>query len=241
MQPQDLIDHFNLLFAQQLETLPSLPKTQFFWRDGQFFARFGGLVFGNKFIPIIAQSSQKLVGYESEFWVQTALGTHIAAADVFATLSDLSEVVFLDRATRTLQALNYSLLENHCAALLSLGIQTRHILGVPSGHGRTFDTILSDCGLASANVLLHTAIPTAEHFEHVRRALFSYQAYGYKIGLQINNADDWAHFCAWDIDVDYLLLRPGAPTNSTGVKIIRANPGHFVLAQAAEELSIQAI
>jgi EAL domain-containing protein (putative c-di-GMP-specific phosphodiesterase class I) len=206
MSLQDLTQHFNDLLKQQQKMLPHLPNTYFYWREGQFFARFGSQDFGNQFIPIVAREDKQIMGYESRLWVRTALGSAIPVGDVFDALTSLDEVVFLDRITRTLQALNFSVLPEHRGSLLSLGIQPRHILGVSSGHGRTFDTILGDCGLATAKVLLHTHIPTPEHFAHFRRALFSYSAFGYRVGTHVYSAEDWARYKAWGLKPDYLFL-----------------------------------
>jgi EAL domain-containing protein (putative c-di-GMP-specific phosphodiesterase class I) len=232
MPLHDLMQHFNDLLKQQQEVLPLLPKTYFYWRDEQFFARFGNQNFGNRFIPIIDELSNTVIGYESQLGVQTAVGSAIPVDDVFDALSDLDEVVFLDRITRTLQALNFSVVPGHRGAFLSLGIQPRHILGVSSGHGRTFDTILGDCGLATAKVLLHTTIPAPEHFAHFRRALFSYSAFGYRVGVHIKSAQDWASYRAWNLTPDYLFLHEpvdAALDVQAGPQIIRPIDGSYKL------------
>jgi EAL domain-containing protein (putative c-di-GMP-specific phosphodiesterase class I) len=232
MPLHDLAEHFNELLEQQQNLLRRRPKTYFYWSEGQFFARFGSQNFGNQFIPITEGPDKTIIGYESRLWVRTALGSQIPVDDVFDALVDLDEVVFLDRITRTLQALNFSVLlsgqsafsrgADHRSMLLSLSVQPRHILGVSSGHGRTFDAILSDCGLAITKVLLHTSIPAEEHFTHFRRALFSYAAFGYRVGIHIGSERDWANYYAWDLTPDYLFLHADmhAPEGVTP-KIIR--------------------
>ncbi|HEY6527515.1 MAG TPA: hypothetical protein VIZ65_02390 [Cellvibrionaceae bacterium] len=231
MPLNDLMQHFNDLLKQQQEVLPHLPKTYFYWRDEQFFARFGSQNFGNRFIPIIDELTNTVIGYESQLGVQTALGSAIPVDDVFDALTDLDEVVFLDRITRTLQALNFSAVPGHRGTFLSLGIQPRHILGVSSGHGRTFDTILGDCGLATAKVLLHTTIPAPEHFAHFRRALFSYSAFGYRVGVHIKSEVDWASYRAWNLTPDYLFLHANvnAVEAQAGPQIIRPRQASYEL------------
>ncbi len=232
MALNDLTQHFNELLIQQQAALPQLPHTYFYEQDGQFYARFGSQQFGNQFLPIVCATDKQIFGYESRLWVRTALNSNIPVDDVFDALTSLDEVVFLDRITRTLQALNFAALEGHRGALLSLGIQARHILGVPSGHGRTFDTLLGDCGLATAKVLLHTRIPAEEHFGHFRRALFSYSAFGYRVGMHINNAEDWLRYQAWGLRPDYLILpaeySPGDEALA-GMQTIRPVEGEYVL------------
>lgn len=232
MSLHDLTQHFNDVLKQQQELLPHLPKTYFYWREGEFFARFGSQNFGNQFIPIVTAADKKIIGYESRLWVRTALGSAIPVDNVFDALTNLDEVVFLDRITRTLQALNFSALPEHRGTLLSLGIQPRHILGVASGHGRTFDTILGDCGLATAKVLLHTTIPAPEHFVHFRRALFSYSAFGYRVGIHIKSAQDWDAYQAWNLTADYLIVHPEVAVDSAqlaGPPIIRQALNEFWL------------
>jgi EAL domain-containing protein (putative c-di-GMP-specific phosphodiesterase class I) len=236
MPLRDLMQHFNDLLKQQQEVLPHLPKTYFYWRDEQFFARFGSQNFGNRFIPIIDELSNTVIGYESQLGVQTALGSAIPVDDVFDALSDLDEVVFLDRITRTLQALNFSAVPGHRGTFLSLGIQPRHILGVSSGHGRTFDTILGDCGLATAKVLLHTTVPAPEHFAHFRRALFSYSAFGYRVGVHIKSESDWASYHAWNLIPDYLFLHADVDITveaQAGPQIIRPRKDSYELLASA--------
>lgn len=227
-----LVQHFNSVLAQQQDVVRQLPKTYFYSRDGQFFARFGSQDFGNHFLPIKHSADKSIVGYESQLWVRTALGNQIPVEDVFNALSNLDEVVFLDRITRTLQALNFSLLPDRHDVLLSLGIQSRHILGVPSGHGRTFDALLNDCGLASAKVLLHTPIPAPENFAHFRRALFSYSAFSYQVGIQIGSQQDWDHYNEWNVSADYLMVQADTiipQLNSAGPKVIIPVEGGFEL------------
>lgn len=234
MSLHDLTQHFNDLLKQQQELLPHLPNTYFYWRDGEFFARFGSQNFGNQFIPMLAAVDKKIIGYESRLWVRTALGSAIPVDDVFDALTNLDEVVFLDRITRTLQALNFSVLPENRGTLLSLGIQPRHILGVETGHGRTFDTILGDCGLATAKVLLHTSIPAPEHFAHFRRALFSYSAFGYRVGMHIKAAQDWERYREWNLTPDFLFLHPDVPLDTAhhaGPHVIRQVQGEFYLVQ----------
>lgn len=232
MSLHDLTQHFNDLLKQQQELLPHLPNTYFYWREGEFFARFGSQNFGNQFIPILSAADKKIIGYESRLWVRTALGSAIPVDDVFDALTNLDEVVFLDRITRTLQALNFSVLPEHNGALLSLGIQPRHILGVATGHGRTFDTILGDCGLATAKVILHTSIPAPEHFAHFRRALFSYSAFGYRVGMHIKSTQDWERYREWNLTPDYLFLPADVPLDVkefAGPQIILQAPDEFTL------------
>lgn len=232
MSLHDLTQHFNELLKRQQKLLPHLPNTYFYSRDGEFFARFGSQDFGNQFIPIVTATDKQTIGYESRLSVRTALGSAIQVDDVFQALTNLDEVVFLDRIARTVQALNFSALPEHSGALLSLGIQPRHILGVPSGHGRTFDTILGDCGLATAKVILHTSIPAPEHFAHFRRALFSYSAFGYRVGIHIKSPQDWDSYQEWNLMPDYVYLHTDMQPDVEkypGLNIIQETHGEFIL------------
>lgn len=236
MSLHDLTQHFNDVLKQQQEQLPHLPNTYFYLREGEFFARFGSQNFGNQFIPIVNAADNTIVGYESRLWVRTALGSAVPVDRVFDALTNLDEVVFLDRITRTLQALNFSVLAADSGTLLSLGIQPRHILGVASGHGRTFDTILGDCGLATAKVILHTRIPAPEHFAHFRRALFSYSAFGYRVGIDIKSAQEWDMFHAWNLTPDYVFLHADVPLDAeqfSGPHLVPHSQGHYVLVDGA--------
>lgn len=200
----ELMFYFNDQLRQAEAT--QLPKTGFYFADNQYWARFGNQVFGNRFKTLYNTLDNSILGYDSALWVRSALGNIITADAVFDALLDLADVVFLDRITRTLQSLNYLQQYPRPQHLLSLAVQPRHILGVASGHGKTFEAILSDCGLATAKVLLHTRLPQGEHLAHFRQAFLSYRAWGYRLGIQVHSQADWALLKEWDLVPDYIYI-----------------------------------
>lgn len=230
----ELMFYFNDQL-RQVEA-PQLPKTGFYFADNQYWARFGSQVFGNRFKTLYSTVDNNILGYDSALWVRSALGNIITADAVFDALLDLADVVFLDRITRTLQSLNYLQQYPRPQHLLSLAVQPRHILGVPSGHGKTFEAILSDCGLATAKVLLHTRLPQGEHLAHFRQALLSYRAWGYRLGIQVHQQNDWALLKEWEVVPDYIYICNDAalPDDIPGTRAF-LNGAHFIKVAGALE------
>lgn len=201
----ELMHYFNDQLQQQAVAKP-LPKTGFYFADNQYWARFGNQIFGNRFRTLHSAGDHSIMGYDSALWVRSALGNIISADEVFNALIDLDDVVYLDRITRTLQSLNYLQQFPQPKHQLSLAVQPRHILGVASGHGKTFEAILSDCGLATAKVLLHTRLVDRENLAHFRQAFLSYRAWGYQLGIEIHQPEDWQLLQLWNLKPDAIYI-----------------------------------
>jgi len=186
----ELMNYFNDQLQTQART-KSLQKTGFFKADNSYWGRFGNLILGSKFQAIHSFNEDKLIGYNSESLVRSATGNSLNIDSIFNALDSTDQIIHLDRLVRTLNSLNYLQQFDGRKDLLSLQVQPRHITSVVSDHGKTFEKILSDCGLGPQRVLLHTRLLDAATLPHFQQALDSYRQRGYKIGIHISEPQDY--------------------------------------------------
>lgn len=185
----ELMNYFNDQLQTQART-KSLPKTGFFKADNSYWGRFGNLILGSRFQAIHTFADDALIGYNSELLVRSATGNSLNIDSIFNSLDSTDQIIHLDRLVRTLHSLNYLQQFDGRKDLLSLQVQPRHIISVVSDHGKTFEKILSDCGLGPERVLLHTRLLDNATLPHFQQALASYRQRGYKIGIHLSAAND---------------------------------------------------
>lgn len=185
----ELMNYFNDQLQAQART-KSLPKTGFFKADNSYWGRFGNLILGSKFQAIHTFADDALLGYNSDLLVRSATGNSLNIDSIFNSLDSTDQIIHLDRLVRTLHSLNYLQQFDGRKDLLSLQVQPRHIISVVSDHGKTFEKILSDCGLGPERVLLHTRLLDTATLPHFQQALASYRQRGYKIGIHLSEAGD---------------------------------------------------
>ena len=201
----ELMNYFN----DQLQTQARsrlLPKTGFFKADDSYWGRFGNLILGSRFHAVLAYPDNQLIGFNSELLVRSSTGNLLDIDSIFNSLDSTDQIIHLDRLVRTLHSLNY--LQHHDGRrdLLLLPVQPRHIISVTSDHGKTFEKILSDCGLGPARVLLHTRLINREQLAHFHRALTSYRSHGYNIGIQLTSTHDLALLLELNLNPDAIFI-----------------------------------
>jgi hypothetical protein len=201
----ELMHYFNDQLQVQART-KALPKTGFFKADNQYWGRFGNLILGSRFQDIKSFADDAVIGYNSELLVRSAAGNALDIDSIFNSLDSTDQIVHLDRLVRTLHSLNYLQQYDGRKDLLSLQVQPRHIIGVDSDHGKTFEKILSDCGLGPERVLLHTRLLDEQSLPHFLRALHSYHERGYKIGIHLHSEHDIALLTKLGISPDVNLV-----------------------------------
>jgi EAL domain-containing protein (putative c-di-GMP-specific phosphodiesterase class I) len=185
----ELMNYFNDQLQTQARTR-SLPKTGFFKADNSYWGRFGNLILGSRFQAIHTFVDDALIGYNSDLLVRSATGNSLNIDSIFNSLDSTDQIIHLDRLVRTLHSLNYLQQFDGRKDLLSLQVQPRHIISVVSDHGKTFEKILSDCGLGPERVLLHTRLLDTATLPHFQQALASYRQRGYKIGIHLSETGD---------------------------------------------------
>lgn len=200
----ELMNYFN----DQLQTqarLHELPKTGFFKADNQYRARFGNLLLGSEFAEIRAFDNDKLIGHYANLFVRSTTGNVLNIDSIVQALESTEEVVHLDRLVRTLHSLNYLQQYDGFRGVLALHVQARHILSVAREHGKTFEKILSDCGLNAERVILHTTLVDEANLPHFQQALGSYRERRYPIGVSIHTWSDWILLQQLSLPVDVVF------------------------------------
>src|SRR5690606_29617089 len=200
----ELMNYFNDQLKPQARS-QSLPATGFYKVGNSYGARFGSLTFSSRFSEIKSPFEQSnIVGHHADLLVRTVTGKKSTINEVAQSLDSADQIIHLDRLTRTLHSLNY-LQGYDNKALLSLAVQSRHILSVTTEHGKAFEGILTDCGLGSERVLLHTRLLDLAALPHFRNALVGYRSRGYKIGIDIWNESDLALLKQLALEPDFIL------------------------------------
>lgn len=212
----ELMNYFNDQLQLQART-KSLPTTGFYKVGNAYGARFGSLTLRSRFSAIERHigGSTDVIGHDADLLVRAVTGREFTVSEVFQSLDNTDQIIHLDRLTRTLHSLNY-LQRYDNNALLSLTVQPRHIIGVSTDHGKTFEGILSDCGLGPERVLLHTRLLDNATLPHFRRAFISYHSRGYKIGIDIFEPSDLVLLEQLALEPDFILFHlPGAASIAT--------------------------
>lgn len=201
----ELMNYFN----DQLQTQArarSLPKTGFYKADNVYWARFGSLILGTDFHAIQTWDDENVLGYEAELIVRASTGNILNIDSIFNSLDSNDQIVHLDRLVRTLHSLNYLQQFDGQDHLLSLQVQPRHIVSVNDDHGKTFESILSDCGLKPERVILHTRLLDQATLGHFDKALSSYKKRGYKIGVSITQARELTLLANLSLELDVIFV-----------------------------------
>ena len=203
----ELMNYFN----DQLQTqarLHELPKTGFFKASNQYWARFGNLILGSQFAEILAVKDDEVIGHYANLFVRASTGNLLNIDDIVNALEDKEQVVHLDRLVRTLHSLNYLQQHDGFKGLLALPVQPRHILSVAHEHGKTFEKILSDCGLGPERVVLHTKLVDEHSLPHFQQALTNYRERYYRIGVSLASTEDWNLLQQFELQPDYIFANP---------------------------------
>jgi len=215
----ELMNYFNDQLQTQART-KSLPKTGFYKADNVYWARFGSLILGSNFHSIESLREEKILGYEAELIVRAATGNLLNIDSIFNSLDSTEQIVHLDRLVRTLHSLNYLQQYDGQDDLLSLQVQSRHIVSVTDDHGKAFEAILSDCGLTPDRVLLHTRLLDHATLKHFKKALDSYQSRGYKIGINLTQSRELTLLANLGVTPDVIFAHyPSLPLNVKSVDI----------------------
>lgn len=200
----ELMNYFNDQLQSQAR-LHELPKTGFYKAHNQYWARFGNLILGSQFAEVVSANDDQLIGHYADLFVRSSTGNLLNIDDIVNALEDKQQVIHLDRLVRTLHSLNYLQQHDGFNGLLALRVQSRHILSVANEHGKTFEKILSDCGLGPERVVLHTRLLNAADLPHFYQALTNYRNRQYLIGISLNDAQEWEVLQQFKLTPDYIF------------------------------------
>jgi hypothetical protein len=213
----ELMNYFNDQLQTQART-KSLPKTGFYKADSVYWARFGSLILGSAFHPLSYFKEERILGYEAELIVRASTGNRLNIDSIFNSLDSNEQIVHLDRLVRTLHSLNYLQQFDEQDYVLSLQVQSRHIVSVSDDHGKAFEIILSDCGLKPERVLLHTRLLDHATLNHFKKALENYKNRGYQIGINITQPRELSLLASLEINPDIIFVHATSTPMNKGTQ-----------------------
>ena len=149
-------------------------------------ARYADFHLGSLFQPIVDLDQEQPAAYEALLSVNTAagpaaLGSALSPEAIFHRTADVAGITYIDRLARTLHALNF--LVQHLRGALHLNVHPHHLLAVDADHGRVFEGILRQCGLAPEQIVLEVAEHAIRDKQRLRHAIAGWQERGYRIAI----------------------------------------------------------
>lgn len=178
-----------------VETLERLNDTRFpnaplaFASDGTVQLRFRGQHRGSAFQPILSLVDGTVIGHAARLRADPPPPDGSPAWAAVAVTGPDTLVLELDRAFRTLHALNYFTVAK-ASWRLFLRVHPRLVESVGTGHGRVFEGILGRLGVPTHAVVIE--LPRDIHADPAlyRRTLLSYRGLGYKVASDCVDPDD---------------------------------------------------
>lgn len=129
----------------------------------------------------------------------------IPPQEAFARPSSPAQVIYFDRLCRLLHALNFVNLDGGESTLF-LNVSGRHLASVHEGHGRTFETLLSKCGLKPTQIVLEILECGVDDLGHLQRAIAAYKERGYRVAMDDFGSRHSNFDRLWQLEPDIVKL-----------------------------------
>jgi len=179
-------------------------------RLGRINARYRQFTLDSHFQPIVALADERVVAHEALLRIlappASASERAFTPDALFTPDLDDRKIIWLDRLARTLHALNF-LLQNAAsldeAGALYLNVHPQHLLAVDGDHGKIFENILQQCGLAPARIVLEVTGHDIAARQRLCDAIAAWQSRGYRIAI-----DHFGRDFSPEQDAAALRLRP---------------------------------
>ncbi len=173
--------------------------------SGRIEARFLELRLHTVFQPIVDLTRGQVVAHEALLRAKTTRGLAVSPEDVFARPRSSEELVYLDRLSRTLHALNFVTQPSAEPASLYLNVDPRHLLAAID-HGLVFESILRHTGLAPEQVVLEVLESAIEDSSALTAAIHNFRGRGFRVAV-----DDFGRGHAnfdrlWQLEPDVVKL-----------------------------------
>jgi len=178
-----LIDTFNQRFIEENK----LDKAPFSFDGQQVSGHFGTLNFTSALKPLYQNTLNYPVrGHDTTPLVYRQASSTDATNLLYA--SEPTNIVCLDRLSRTVHMLNY-LLTSHEEGELFLQVNPHHVLSIKKDHGAYFEEIIERCGLPVNRVVISLSL--GKTFEHQAFILLdrlnNYRDRGYQIAVRFDD------------------------------------------------------
>lgn len=147
------------------------------------FGRYRDLHLYSAFQPLQSATTLLPAAHEALLRVRDAGNRSMSPAQAFALPGSPEEVVYFDRLCRMLHVLNF-VHQDGGDGTLYLNVSGRHLLSVgEGGHGRTFETLLSFCGIRPDRIVLEIVESGVDDLHHLQAAVRAYRARGYRVAI----------------------------------------------------------
>ena len=143
-----LIETFNQRFIEENH----LSRKPLSFDGRKVLGHFENLNFTSELRPIYSASQpETILGHDTK--PLSFRSQAIQELPALSIHSETSNIVNLDRLTRTVHMLNY-LLSSHGDGLLFLEVRANHVLSVARDHGAYFEEIIRSCGLPTDRIVI---------------------------------------------------------------------------------------
>lgn len=145
-------------------------------------AKYAMLSLASRFHSLISANDER-IGYKAVLTASPSVGGDYRGdiAKLALAASERQEIVYLDRLTRTLHALNY--LAADLSGDLHMSVNPKHLLEVEGDHGAVFEQILFKCGLQPNRIVLEISEYAIHDKEHLQRAIDGWRKRHYRIAF----------------------------------------------------------
>ena len=185
----NLVEYFNDRLAQEHRS----SFRPFVLEDGKVSGLFGPIRIDSQYAPLRqALEPTIIVGHTAHITVAPNKTKHLYANEIETLLAnnsvpaaDFESIINFDRLSRTVHMLNYLVLWP-IQGVLFLEVDPRHMLGIKQDHGAYFEDVITQCGLATKNIVIVLAVNSqyAVYYQELMKGLENYHRRGYQIALK---------------------------------------------------------
>jgi len=203
MQLNRLLQYFNHWPPGVVQHRPVLN-----FSDQGAFGVYGSLRLCSVFQPIWQQGGlqRQPFAHEALLRVFDQSGRPLPIGQFFSQARSADEVVYLDRLSRVIHALNFAAQAQEGDRLF-LNVHGRHLLSIASGrHGTTFETLLGYCGLRPGQVVLEIVESEIDDLGLLEAAIASYRHKGFRIAIDDFGAGHSNFDRLWQLTPDLVKL-----------------------------------
>ena len=177
MPTDELLAYFESWNRQRGE-----PTSDLRFDDLGAFGSYCGLRLYSVFQAVFSAATLTPVGHEALLRARDKQLCAIPPAEAFKLAVTPDEAIYFDRLCRMVHALNFSS-QGGAVGDLYLNVSGRHLLSIGSGHGQTFETLLTHCGLKPTQIVLEVLESGVDDLPHLQVAVEGYRSRGFRVAI----------------------------------------------------------
>lgn len=132
-------------------------------------------------LPVVRIADGEFIAYRGQCLVKTGRGQILKPEALYAQAWNAHDVLFLDRFLRTFHAIHHLNHIQRPQAWLVVDVHPRHISAVSEQHGRVFEDLLKNLGVAPTQILLRLQGQDLQQDPHVQEAAGNFARRGYRL------------------------------------------------------------